>query len=396
MEDKELRRVLGFANGNANVIADIGNALVKMTTDKPVLAGRNPSSFVYFSHGLVEIVEADYNALCHYFDGYDAFHLIKWNKRYFVVGDEAYSVNPSIDPMRGRLKYSKDYYGIIFMSGLIRLFNGEPPEVINAFLAHPPADREFATELMRSVVGGWHFESNGRKFELRVDYVNVFDEIVGGVFNATFGVDGRIMNDLQILGDGPTLVFDMGGGSLDLARLNRDGSVDYNKKMDSERTGVNVAINNFKSLFDRRYKQDLTDAEDGISRELIVDIFLDDKHILRTGGETLDCADLYRQATNPVLKSAKDYVSKFARGLIGYNRALLDGGGSGLLYDEICEQIFPKFAKNNVVHSADLRRDMFKANARGALKMLPGMMQESERRYTQLVKVGNNGKQKQR
>lgn len=387
IDSKEMRRVLGFANGNPNVVADIGNALVKVATDAPIIGGRNPLAFEYFTHGIVEVVEADYLTLCYYYEGKNAYHLIKWDGRFFVVGDAAYSTNPSLDPLRGRLKYTKDYYGIIFMSALLRLFNGNPPESINAFLAHPPADRDFTTELMRSVAGVWRFESNGQRFQIRVEYANAFDEIVGGVFNATFGPDGRIMNDLQILGDGPTLVFDMGGGSLDLARLKRDGSVDYDKRMESERTGVNIAINSFKSLFDRRYKGDLGDAEDGISRDLIIEIFLDEKHTLRTGGETLDCADIYKQAINPVIRTAKDTVNKFARGLIGYNRALLDGGGSGLLYDEICEQIFPKFAKNGVVHQADLRRDMFKANARGALKMLPGMMQESERRYAQLSKV---------
>lgn len=379
MEDKELKRVLGFANDNPNIVGDIGNELVKMGTDKPIAGGNNPLGLVYFNHAVAEINEARYLDLCHYYKGKDAFHLIKWDSRYFVVGEQAYSVNSGFEPIRGRAKYRKEYYGILFLSGLLRLYSGKLPEAVNAFLAHPPADLDYSESLMRSVAGTWVFESNGKKHRVKVEYVNVYDEIVGGIMNMTLGVDGGVMKEVQILGGGPTLVFDMGGGSLDLARLRKDGSVDYDKEMISERIGVASAIAEFKSLFDRKYSDDLSDAEDGISRQDIIEIFLDDDHSYRSFGQPIGCLDMFQMASAPIIRQAKDTVAQFARGLMGYNAILLTGGGSGLFYKEICEQVFPRHSKNGVVYCTDLRKDMLKANAKGGLKMLEGLKQESRK-----------------
>lgn len=379
MDEKELRKLLGFANGNATVVGDIGNELVKMGTDAPIIGGKNPLNLVYFPHAVVEINEARYARLLHYFKDKDAFHLIKWDSRYFVVGEQAYSVDPGFEPLRGRAKYVKDYYGVLFISGLLRLFNGDIPDTINAFLAHPPADLDHTHALMKAVSGTWQFESNGKRYKVRVEYTNVFDEIIGGVMNATLGVDGKPVNEISILGNGPTLVFDLGGGSLDLARLNRDGSVDYNKEMISERIGVGRAIAEAKALFDKRYSDDLGDAEDGIGRQQVIEFFLDPKHEMRAFNETFDCSDIYELAAAPIIRQAKDTVSKFARGLVGFNLILLTGGGSGLYHDEICEQIFPRHTKNQAICRTDYRKDMFKANAKGGLKMLDGLKQESRK-----------------
>lgn len=390
--EKMYRRILGFANGNPNVVVDAGNALVKAATDQPLLSGRNPLTFTYFPHALVETDEANYKRLCHYHKDRTANHLIKWNGRFFVVGEEAYSLNPAFDPTRGRAKYSKDYYGILFLRILLDLFSAGMPPVVNAFVAHPPDDRDHAKTLMKAVAGKWNFESNGKRYEVFVDYVNAFDEIVGGVFNATIGPDGKLIDDVgQLIGDGPTLVFDMGGGSLDLARLNKDGSVDYNKKMQSTRIGVNTAINTFKGLFDSRYPALVADAEDGLPRDMVIDIFLDQNHEFRTAGETFDCSDIYDAAINPVIRDARAAVNGFARGLVGYNRVLLDGGGAGLVYDKICETIFSRFAANGVVHTADHKRELFKANSKGGLKMLIGMKQESAKRAEQFRKDSRKG-----
>lgn len=380
-DEREYRLALGFANGNPNVIADIGNALAKATTDAPVMRGNNPLSFVFFSHAIAEVDETTYKRLVHYHSGKKANHLIKWNGRCFVVGEEAYSVNPTFDPVRGRAKYERAYYGILFLRLLLDLFGDALPATINAFVAHPPADIEHSRALMKAVNGSWRFESNGQRYETTVEYVNCFDEIVGGVFNATMGVDGKPIDDVgQLMGDGPTLVFDLGGGSLDLARLTKEGAVDYNRKMVSKRVGVNTAVNTFKNLFDDKYRELVSGDEDGIDRSVVIDIFMDKDHTHRTGGETLECADLYEMAVNPVIREARAAVRDFAGSMSAYNRVLLTGGGSGLMFDEICTTLFPKFLKNNVIHSADHRRELFKANPKGAKKMIEVLKQESTKR----------------
>lgn len=402
MSEKEERRLLGFANGNPNIVADIGNELCKFTTDTPKSKG-NAFEFAFFQHAVVEIDEAQYSRFMHYRKHESVHHLLKvWDKdgnywRFFVVGREAYSIDPGIDPLRGRAKYTAFYYGVMFLRGVLELYAGEPPEAINAFLAHPPGDVEHIDALLRAVLGRWKFESGGQSYVLKVEYANAFDEIIGGVMNTTLGIDGEEINGVEINGDGPTLVFDLGGGTLDLAELHRDGSVNYDKPMVSVRIGVGKAIESAKSIIDQRFKADLGDAEDGISRQDVINMFLDANHELFLF-ETRDCTDIYNSVARQIVAQAQREVTLFTGGVGKYKRILITGGGAGLFFDEIVSAIFPRHfnpgkGKPTRVHQTDARRDMLKANARGAKKMLAGLKQRSlerlaeERRRLKKIKV---------
>jgi len=377
--DKEVRKALGFANGNVNVVCDGGNARFKLATDKD-----DTLHVEHFTHALAEISMADYEELCYRHKNTDAWYFIKWNGRYFVTGDEAFNYNPTFDPLRGRQKYEKDYYGILFIAGMLRLFKGQVPEVVNALLAHPPADLQHRNSLMRSVIGTWHIECNGAKQSVKVEFVNTYDEIVGGVMNATIAPDGQLYKDLDF--SGKTLVFDLGGGTLDLAYV-EDGVVDYDHLMDSTRIGGNTAVNTFKRIFDHQYRELVSEYEDGLPRELIHEIFLDPEHsLILAGGEKLDCSSLYQQAIAPVIRTARDAVKQFGGNLIGVRRVLLTGGVSGLMYLEICKQVFPKFYERGAIRTAESRAKMLEANGRGGLKMLPGMKAASTKLARQLAK----------
>lgn len=389
---KEYLRILGFANGNPVVIGDIGNALGKMLTDQPIIKGNNPFDFVDFQHGIAEVNKSRWNTMLSYRNGKSAYDLIRVGEKYFAVGDTAYSVQPDFDPIVGRAKYSRDYYGVLFLSGVCRLFEGNPPKVINAFLAHPSRDRDFKKELMRSVAGKWSFYCGSKHIEMEVSYVNTWEEAAGGATNATTGVDGKPIKGIHIVGDGPTLVFDLGGGSLDMVRLNKDGSIDYDYGLVSQPLGVNKAVNAFKQLFDDKYRNYLDDAENGFPRDRIHDIFMDEKHEFRAIGQTFDCRDLYEDAVAPIIREARNHVRSFTRGRLSFNRVLIDGGGSALLYKDIVDKIFPDYFKNSALHLADARNELHKANSRGAKKLLPMLRQESEiraRNYAKTVDLKN-------
>lgn len=368
---------LGFANGNVNVVADIGNARAKLATDIHTrMADR--LNVDHFTHAIAEIARADYDELCYRFRERQAWHFIAWEGRYFIVGDDVFHYNPTFDPKRGRLKYSKDYYGILFIAGLLRLFGNGIPEKVNALLAHPPADLALRESLMRSVVGKWRFESNGVKHVVHIPYANVFDEIAGGLINATTAPDGELYSDMKM--DGQTLVFDLGGGTLDLA-LADNGKINYSRIMDSTRSGANTAINAFKRDFDVTHSDLVSNYEDGIPRDTVHQIFLHPDHILElAAGDVLDCTRMYQRAINPVIATALDSVRKFAGNMMGIRRVLLDGGVSGLMYDEISKQVFPAFLDKGAILLADKRADMLKANARGGIKLLEGLKTETRRR----------------
>lgn len=376
--EQEYMGILGFANEAPTVAADIGNNKAKMTTNQPLFRGNNGSGLVIFEHAIVEVDEGSFARMLRYHKGKTGYHLIKWRDRCFVIGEQAYSADPHFEPRQGRLKYSRDYYGLLFIRGLVELFNGQIPAEINAFLAHPPGDLEHTEALKKSVHGRWIFEVNGQRHQTTVIYTNSFDEIVGGVHNATHGVDGEPIKGNALEGNGPCIVYDLGGGSLDLAYLKPDLSVDYDRGMVSHRIGINTAVENFKSAFDSRYAKLLADAENGISRQVVIDIFMDENHIVSDAGADLDCSDLYQEAIAPIIRQSIQAVRDFAGGSIGIRSVLLTGGGSAMCMDEIMEDVFPRFAGNKKVFTTDQPRDMVGANVRGGLKIAKAMSVSSK------------------
>lgn len=366
---------LGFANGNPNVVVDLGNSVVKMMAD---VVG-SITSGVHFTHARVEIDRAIYERLAHGYRGsVGAYQYIKWSDRYFVVGEDAFSAGDVIR-LTGRQKYSRDYYGIIFVSGLLRLFDGDIPEKINVFLAHPPMDFEQTDALQRSVLGTWHIDNLGRRHTFRVEYASVFDEIIGGAMNVVLAPDGRRYSDHPIVEDGPTVVCDLGGGTFDIVRLKKDGSVDY-VQIASRKVGINDAIDRFRKLFEARYPELVEDEADGLPIERVHECFMDPVHRLRYSGRNyIDCSDLYYEATQNLLNAVKDAYKTMTRGSVNYNHALITGGGGGLLYAELAEQVFPLFYKSSALHMADNRNQMMFANAKGAKKLLVPLTEMSRK-----------------
>jgi len=50
---------------------------------------------------------------------------------------------------------------------------------VAVFVSHPPGDRKYREDLMKSIVGEWEVEMGNSKINFRVIYVNTFDEPVG-------------------------------------------------------------------------------------------------------------------------------------------------------------------------------------------------------------------------
>lgn len=365
---------LGFANGYPNVVLDLGNYEVKMMAD--ILP--NVSCGIHFRHARIEIGRVKYERLAHSYSGSGGqYQFIEWDDRYFIVGDQAYSAG-TVQNQTGRKKYTRDYYGVIFVSGLLRLFEGDIPEKINVFAAHPPLDYEMTDALKKSIVGTWVVGNLGRKVRFRVEYVSVFDEIVGGAMNVVLAPDGRRYNDHPIVEDGPTLVCDLGGGTLDIVRLQRDGTVDYGR-IGSRGVGINDAIVTFKELFGKKYPDVVADTDDGLPVERIHECFLDKEHRVRFAGDYINCQDIYTDATTMLINAVKEGVREMSKGAVNYNHALITGGGGGLLYYELAEQVFAPFHKSKSLHMADKREEMIFANARGGKKLLVPLMETSRR-----------------
>ena len=379
---------LGFANGYPTVVIDLGNALVKIGA--PMSNGQY--EYGTTKHACVEIDEARYARLVHeYGDRKGHYEYIKWNGRFFVVGEAALSEG-DVKPVQGRNKYSRDYYGIIFISTLLKIYHGKVPEKINAFLGYPPSDFDFINDLMKSVIGNWNFDNLGRKITLRVEHASVFDEIVGGVHNVILDEDGnRVRLDKNTKGpaliakDGPSIVCDLGGRTFDIVRLTKTGEPDY-RVIASRGIGVNDAVEQFKRVFEMRHKDVLRDAENGLPLERIYECFADpQKRVRVAGSKYVECMDIYTQSTTRLVNEVKDAYRDMSRGSISHNYALLTGGGTGSLYEELSKSVFYQFYDAGALFLAADRPIIHQANVRGAVKMIPALIEASKRRVRMLA-----------
>ena len=79
---------------------------------------------------------------------------------------------------------------------------------------------------MQSVVGDWEVEMGESKALFKVIYANTFDEPVGGLMNALLTEDGQHYQHANI-GDGRSLVIDIGDFTTAFLAVNPGGAVDY-------------------------------------------------------------------------------------------------------------------------------------------------------------------------
>lgn len=378
---------LGFANEFDVVTADIGNGRFKLGAW--VNKRRKTIDGI---HACVEIDEARYARLTEeHGGGKSHWEYLKWKGRYFVVGAAALSEG-NITPVQMQNKYRRDYYGVMFIALTLKLYNGNVPENINAWLGYPPAAASFRKELLSSVLGTWDIESLGRKRRIRVHSGLCWDEIIGGVKNVTkddSGEDVRPERNTKdpvaalIAVDGPTIVIDVGYGTTDVIRLDKMGQPDY-KKIAGRKVGIGQAIEEFVRVFNFRHKQYVSDAEEGISLERVYECFADPQHRVRVAGNTyIDCKDIYKAAVQRLVNAIADAYREMSGGSISYNYCLLTGGGAALLYHELCEQVFPQFAKAKAIFLAHDKNEMHLANVLGAMKMVPGLIAAAKRRVRQ-------------
>lgn len=335
------------------------------------------SAFTTFRHRFAELEYGDYKieADSAQRNGDPAYHLIEWRKRYFVIGDEAARFPGFLQQRQNTDKWERDYIGLFNMSALLRLYEGNPPEVLTMYVAHPPRFYDQTDRLLASVLGKWSFATPSGSLKLNVAYAEPYDEIVGGVMNQSLNTDGTAyaQGTNPILGKGPTLVADLGGGTFDLAYLRKDGTVDYQRMQNaSETIGGNDAFENFRRAVSRRYKSLIRGGEKGsgvISQDDAFQILLHDRLAFEAVGDEYPCEEEFDRAFNPIITACKGYLDRRVPNFLGLNYVLVTGGVYGLLYERMNKVLFPEFNEKGRVFPVDRRGDMYLGNIRGAYKM---------------------------
>jgi hypothetical protein len=218
------------------LVLDAGNSIIKAKIADGETA---------FPHAIQSLTEGEYQKIISRasING-NSPDYIRIDGKAYVIGEspERHGV---LVQRSGSARYTRDYYGILAVAALARLY-GYGREVA-IFGSHVPGDVKYRQDLMRSVIGEWTVEVGKREAGFRVIYANTFDEPVGGLMNVLLTEDGQHYQHANV-GEGRSLVIDIGGFTTDWLAVNPGGVVDYGLAR-SIPIGIQQVISDFEESF---------------------------------------------------------------------------------------------------------------------------------------------------
>jgi len=332
-------------------VLDAGNSIIKAKI------ARREKGEIAFPHALRKLTESEYqNIVSRASMNGNTKDYLRVNGTPYVVGESA-ERHGVLTQRSGASRYSRDYYGVLAAISLARLY-GRGREVA-VFGSHPPGDVKYRDDLMQSVIGEWVIETDSSKANFRVIYANTFDEPVGGLMNVLLTEDGQHYQHAHV-GEGRSLVIDVGGFTTDFLAVNPGGEVDYSLAR-SVPLGIQSVIRDFEESFLANNLEFVKDTPvlppDRIRKAISTGVFFG-------GGRKYPCEQDVDEATSLFLNRFADIYQRLAGGALAWDTIILTGGGSALLYHKI-----KPLLKHNNVMLADNMEALHLANVRGGLKL---------------------------
>lgn len=333
------------------MILDAGNSIIKAKI------ARREHGEIAFQHAICQLTDSEYEKILSRTNTNGNLRdYVRVNGKPFVVGDRA-ERHGVITPRSGTARYTKDYCGVLAAISLAQLY--DRGREVAVFASHPPGDVKYREDLMNSIIGEWEVEIGHSKANFRVIYANTFDEPVGGLMNVLLAEDGQHYQYPQI-GDGRSLVVDIGGFTTDFLAVKQGGEVDYALAR-SVPLGIQSVINDFEESFRANNMAIVKDAPvlqpDRVRKAISSGIF-------EGGGRKYPCEQDVEEATSLFLNRFADTYQRLAGGALSWDNIILTGGGSALLH----HKLVPILKHNNVI-LADTKESLHLANVRGGLKL---------------------------
>lgn len=347
--------IIGFDGGNER------GKIVRIIDSHNYESGRDEKRF--FRGGICmnlvrEISKTEFNRAIARHSGRGNWGFMRYDGKYFAVGESAlpYVQDMALERRMNKAKYRRDHYGLIFLRGLHQIYGNDWPESVHVIAGHPPLNVEKREAIESCLRGAWDVQFMSEHHKIKIKTVQVIDEITGGALNLTLRIDGRTNGNALTRKGGKSLVFDLGGGTVDVAILD-DRGYPLPGTHQSASIGLYQCILNFQQIFNEEFGELMPDSARGIPFELIYQIFLDPDHILRgvggiPGGE-LDCSAIFTESVFPELNKLYEVVNNMVGTLsMAAARVIITGGAGDLLFKELAQTLFATYADNGALHRA--------------------------------------------
>jgi hypothetical protein len=336
----------------STVVLDAGNAEIKGLADN----GRE----VTFPHAFMQIPESKMGEIeerARRTNTAIPAAYMRINGIPYAIGNYAYS-HGTFTPEQGTARYRKDYYGI-FVGAVLGLLYQKGGEVA-LFAAHPPNAIHYLDDLADAAGGHYEVAIGDKTLNFHVHYVNTFDEPLGGYCNVYMGPTG-LTEARPDIGQGRTLVVDLGGYTCDFLAIAPGGEVDHGVT-DSVRVGINDILSQLKQGLYSKYAKRLKSAHD-LRRDDLQTAMV--RREFPAAGDWLPCGGLVDEAVNLLLNRFRPAYHDGAGGPVPYQAVILTGGGSMMLRDFL----LPLLDHKNVIMAESEEEAVHLANVRGGLKL---------------------------
>lgn len=346
------------------VVADLGNSLLKVVHNDLEPDNRRE---IVVPHALVPISDAEFERIKSNFGGtlYGEPSYFSFDGNSYVVGEYAEQYG-AIDRRSSNFKYTRDYYGALFVAVMLRLFP-EGNDNLRLFVCHPPSDSPYRDQQMAALKGKFQVQTSGQEVvEYRVRYVNTFAEPIGGYMNVMLDEYGRRQQDvngnrLAGINNGRVLIFDVGGKISSIVPAMPDGGVEYDRARSVD-VGILDVLEQFEANLRLTYYEDFartrTLPTDRLRRALREGVYMG-------GGKARPCKDEADKAMNILLNRLRSPYFEKAGGPTHYDHILITGGGGGAAANRMREELL----EHASVLLSERPDDMHMANVRGGAKL---------------------------
>lgn len=311
-----------------------------------------------FPHALRRLTEAEYaEALARY--GKDLPRdYVRVNGAPYVVGESALAYM-GLTRVTGPNRYTKDYIGV-FMAIMASFLFDKSCE-ISVFASHPTGDTAYREKLAKAVYGKWTVQYMDHVLEIKVGYVNTFEEIIGGMNNRVLAANGVAYLNAD-LNKGQVLGVDFGGGTTDWQ------SISNGKVTDQVSVSIGRGVQDIESRFDKSFRNAPSNlAMFSSVRQLPLNLVRDaiTTRVWDGGGTPIPCGSYVDEAVSLLLNEMQTVYENVAKGPGLWRYIILTGGGSAMLFD----YIKPILRHNRVLLAHDDIATMHYANIIGGAKL---------------------------
>lgn len=321
-----------------------------------IIKGKTASAEQTFPHALYSLKANEYEEIADRAGRALSDDYLVINGRPYVIGDEAehYDV---INRRTGPERYTPDYYGVFVAAMLFRMYKTACSVAL--FASHPTGDARYREDLARAAWGEWKVEHGDETRCYSVDYVNTYEEALGGVYNVILAESGIRYARAEV-NQGRVLVIDIGGGTTDLQSIT-DGQVSFDTSV-----SIDIGI--------QKVEADFEDALRANNAARFKNIRHIDRSMLRDavktgtytgGGRPIPCGLEIKAAINKLMNQLKDAYTTKAKGPANWHHIVLTGGGSSMLY----QHLLPVLDHGSIILAEKNPAEMHLANVRGGLKM---------------------------